>query len=62
LGVLLNDRAEAERMKSTLNNLHQSSIKLNDDLEAAQHNFFLKGYFKDREKAKADSLKKANGQ
>ncbi len=52
LGVLLNDEKEAERMKKTLLNLNQSSIKLNDDLEAAQHNFFLRGFFKKREKAK----------
>lgn len=58
IGVLLNDPKGAAQVQSTLNNLQQSSIKLNDDLEAAQHNFFLKGFFKDRAKAKADSLKK----
>jgi phospholipid/cholesterol/gamma-HCH transport system substrate-binding protein len=58
VGVLLNDPKAAEQIRSTLNNLQQSSIKLNEDLEAAQHNFFLKGFFKDRAKAKADSLKK----
>jgi phospholipid/cholesterol/gamma-HCH transport system substrate-binding protein len=57
IGVLLNDPKGAEQMRSTLNNLQQSSIKLNDDLEAAQHNFLLKGYFKKKEKAKTDSLK-----
>jgi len=57
IGVLLNDPKEAAKMQSTLDYLHQSSIKLNDDLAAAQSNFFLKGYFKKKEKAKADSLK-----
>jgi len=57
LGVLLNDPKGAEQMRSTLNNLQQSTIKLNDDLEAAQHNFLLKGYFKKKAKAQADSLK-----
>jgi phospholipid/cholesterol/gamma-HCH transport system substrate-binding protein len=57
LGVLLNDPKGAEQVRTTLNNLQQSSIKLNDDLEAAQHNFLLKGYFKKKEKAKEDSLK-----
>jgi phospholipid/cholesterol/gamma-HCH transport system substrate-binding protein len=60
LGVLLNDPKAAVKVQTTLDNLQQSSIKLNDDLEAAQHNFFLKGFFKDKaKKAKEDSLKKA---
>lgn len=59
LGVLLNDPKMAVQVQSTLNYLQQSSIKLNDDLEAVQHNFLLKGFFKKREKAKQDSLKKA---
>lgn len=58
LGVLMNDPKAAAQIQSTLNNLQQSSIKLNEDLEAAQHNFLLKGFFKNRAKAKADSLKK----
>jgi phospholipid/cholesterol/gamma-HCH transport system substrate-binding protein len=58
VGVLLNDPKAAEQIRSTLHYLQQSSIKLNDDLEAAQHNFFLKGFFKDRAKAKADSAKR----
>jgi phospholipid/cholesterol/gamma-HCH transport system substrate-binding protein len=62
LGVLLNDKASAVKVQTSINNLQQSSVKLNDDLEAAQHNFFLKGYFKKRDKAKADSLKNAGKQ
>jgi phospholipid/cholesterol/gamma-HCH transport system substrate-binding protein len=50
LGVLLNDQNSAVQLKSTLNYLNQSSIKLNDDLEAVQHNFLLRGFFKKREK------------
>jgi phospholipid/cholesterol/gamma-HCH transport system substrate-binding protein len=57
IGVLLNDPKGAEQMRTTLNNLQQSSIKLNNDLEAAQHNFLLKGFFKNKAKqAKVDSL------
>jgi phospholipid/cholesterol/gamma-HCH transport system substrate-binding protein len=61
LGVLLNDPKGAEQVRTSLNNLQQSSIKLNDDLEAAQHNFLLKGFFKKKAKAQADSLRKASG-
>jgi phospholipid/cholesterol/gamma-HCH transport system substrate-binding protein len=57
IGVLLMDPKGATQVQTTLNNLQESSVKLNDDLEAAQHNFFLKGFFKDKAKrAKADSL------
>ncbi|HEY4324746.1 MAG TPA: MlaD family protein [Mucilaginibacter sp.] len=62
LGELLNDPKGAEQVKSILYNLQQSSVKLNEDLQAAQHNFLLKGFFKDKEKAKADSIKKSQKQ
>jgi phospholipid/cholesterol/gamma-HCH transport system substrate-binding protein len=58
LGELLNDPKGAGQVKTTLINLQQSSIKLNNDLEAAQSNFLLKGFFKKKAKAKADSLKR----
>jgi phospholipid/cholesterol/gamma-HCH transport system substrate-binding protein len=58
MGFLLNDSKAAANMQSTLSNLQQSSVKLNEDLEAAQSNFLLKGFFKKKAKAKADSLKK----
>ncbi|MDB5154408.1 MAG: transporter permease, partial [Mucilaginibacter sp.] len=56
IGVLLNDPKGAAQVQTTLNNLQQSSVKLNDDLEAAQHNFLLRNFFKKKAKAKADSL------
>ena len=60
LNVLLDDPKAAAKVRTSIDYLQQSSIKLNDDLEAAQHNFFLKGFFKDKaKKAKEDSLKKA---
>lgn len=62
LGVLLNDPKGAEQVRTSLNNIQQSSIKLNDDLEAAQHNFLLKGFFKKKAKAQADSLRKVTGE
>ncbi|HEY0244876.1 MAG TPA: MlaD family protein [Mucilaginibacter sp.] len=60
IGVLINDPKAAAQMQSTINNLQQSSVKLNEDLEAAQSNFLLKGFFKKKAKAKADSIKNAN--
>jgi len=59
IGVLLNDPKAATKVQSSIDYLQQSSIKLNDDLEAAQNNFLLRGFFKKREKAKQDSIKAA---
>ncbi len=53
MGLLLNDQKTADQIKSTMGNLQESSVKLNDDLEAVQHNFLLRGFFKKREKAEA---------
>lgn len=46
VGVLLNDPDAAARMKNTLVNLEASSKKLDENLEALQHNFLLRGFFK----------------
>ena len=59
VGVLLNDPKSAEQMRNMLNNLSQSSARLNEDLTAAQNSFLLKGYFKKQAKAHQDSVKAA---
>ena len=50
-GVLLNDSVTANSIKITLKNLETSSQKLDADLEALQHNFLLRGFFRKKEKA-----------
>ena len=57
VGVLLNDTKAAADLKSTLTNLNMGSKKLDEELEALQHNFLLRGFFRKKEKAKADSIK-----
>jgi phospholipid/cholesterol/gamma-HCH transport system substrate-binding protein len=52
LGVMLNDPEAAQNLKTTIKNLSTSSKKLDEDLEALQHNFLLRGFFK--KKAKGD--------
>jgi phospholipid/cholesterol/gamma-HCH transport system substrate-binding protein len=45
-GMLLNDQEVAARLKNTIINLEAASKNLNEDMLAVQHNFFLRGYFK----------------
>ncbi|MDB5248003.1 MAG: transporter permease [Segetibacter sp.] len=57
VGVLLNDEDAAADMRVTLHNLQTSSIKLDENLEALQHNFLLRGFFKKKAKREAEEAK-----
>jgi phospholipid/cholesterol/gamma-HCH transport system substrate-binding protein len=50
VGVLLHDEDAGADLQRTLKNLRVSSKELSDDLEAIQHNFLLRGFFRKREK------------
>jgi phospholipid/cholesterol/gamma-HCH transport system substrate-binding protein len=56
-GMLLNDEQSANKIKITLQNLQTASKKLDDDLEALQHNFLLRGFFKKKAKQDKDDSK-----
>nr|WP_294896819.1 MlaD family protein [uncultured Pedobacter sp.] len=49
-GILLNDPKTADQVKAIMTNLETSSKKLDQDLEALQHNFLLRGFFKKQAK------------
>ena len=56
VGVMLHDEQSGVRLKETIKNLETSSQKLDQNLEALQHNFLFRGYFK-----KEARKKKAEG-
>jgi phospholipid/cholesterol/gamma-HCH transport system substrate-binding protein len=50
LGRLIQDSTIAENFNQTMVNLKKSTKGLNENMEAAKHNFLLKGYFNKKEK------------
>ena len=52
LGRLLRDTTLSENISSTVKNLKAGSKKLDENMEAAQHNFLLRGFFKKKEREK----------
>jgi phospholipid/cholesterol/gamma-HCH transport system substrate-binding protein len=56
IGRLIQDTAIAENLSQTMLNIKKSSKGLDENMQAAKHNFLLKGFF--NKKAKAASKKK----
>lgn len=61
IGTLINDKVVAANLKSTLKNLQSSTEKLDENMEAIQHSFLFRRYFKKkavRDTNKVNSLSK----
>jgi phospholipid/cholesterol/gamma-HCH transport system substrate-binding protein len=57
LGRLIRDTTLAENLNQTLINLKTSSKGLDENMTAAKHSFFFRGYFEKKEKAAAEKKK-----
>lgn len=53
LGKLVSDEQFGKTLDSTMTNLKASTKGLSENMEAAKHNFLLKGFFKKKERAEA---------
>lgn len=60
IGVLLNDPEAAENIQQTLINLEQSTEKLDQNMEALQHNFLFRGFFRKQAKKAAKEQEAAD--
>jgi phospholipid/cholesterol/gamma-HCH transport system substrate-binding protein len=58
LNYLSNDPGLVRKIDSTMTNVNEASIRLNEDLEALKHNFLFRGYFKKLERQKQRDQKK----
>lgn len=59
VGVLLTDTVVAGQLKSTIENAARASDKLDENMEALQHNFLFRGYFRKQAKREAKEAKEA---
>lgn len=62
LGRLIQDTAIANNLSQTMVNIKRSSKGLDENMEAAKHNFLLRGYFKDKEQATIEAKEEAEKQ
>lgn len=56
VGLLLNDKETATDIKTTIKNLQSSTQKLDENMEALQHNFLLRGFFRKKAKREQEEI------
>jgi phospholipid/cholesterol/gamma-HCH transport system substrate-binding protein len=54
IGMLLKDTSIVNNIDETIINLKESSVGLNENMEALKHNFLFRGYFKKKAKEEAE--------
>jgi phospholipid/cholesterol/gamma-HCH transport system substrate-binding protein len=59
LSKLMSDESFAKDVDATMSNMKKASKGLNENMEAAKHNFLLRGYFNKKKKAEEKKQKEA---
>jgi phospholipid/cholesterol/gamma-HCH transport system substrate-binding protein len=57
-GVMLHDQATADNLRATVDNLKSGTKKFDEDMEALQHNFLFRGFFRKRAKQQQQQAQK----
>lgn len=57
VGALTNDKEVADEIRQVITNLNEASLKLDENMEALQHNFLLRGFFRKKRKAEEKAQK-----
>jgi phospholipid/cholesterol/gamma-HCH transport system substrate-binding protein len=58
VGVLLHDQQSADNLRATMENLQSGTQKFDEDMEALQHNFLFRGFFRKKAKREQTEQKK----
>ena len=59
-GVLFNDQESAAKLKTAIENVQAGTKKFDEDMEALQHNFLFRGFFRKRAKQQQQQAKQSN--
>ncbi len=62
LGQLIQDSAFAKNLSQTMVNLKKSSKGINESVEAAKHNIFLRGFFKKKQREQEKKQQEEEGE
>ena len=59
-GVLFNDQESAAKLRTAIENVRAGTKKFDEDMEALQHNFLFRGFFRKRAKQQQQQAKQSN--
>jgi phospholipid/cholesterol/gamma-HCH transport system substrate-binding protein len=62
VGVLLHDQPTADNLRATIENLQSGTQKFDEDMEALQHNFLFRGFFRKKAKHEQQAQQKQTAQ